>query len=243
MNLSIRSFLAVTCLLGAVFGCASQQFAGEKLDPIDRVKACLGLACVPCIIRSENSGITPAQVVHTDPTYAEPNGHPVPLTRAECEQKNQEALYERQRVAQQAQIEQRRRDDTVARAVRDEAARGYKRTTVRDLLLDKKVYAASETKVSVTGFYHAEGPRNERLYDSYNEFMMHTLNPSAFGYAEALNVGLISEDGSRTLREYLLRCGAGCEVTILGHVGVCTETNAFGRAANEFCLVAEDIRP
>jgi uncharacterized protein YecT (DUF1311 family) len=122
---------------------------------------------------------------------------------------------------------------------------GYKQVTVRDLILDGKVYAANETKVSVSGFYHAQSRQNERLYNSYDDFMMHTLNPSAFGYVEALNVGLITEDGSRTMREYLLgaRCGvAGCGVTILGHVGECVETNAFGRTAHDLCLLAEDMR-
>jgi hypothetical protein len=183
-----------------------------------------------------------------DTVFVGPVGQPQWLTREQCEQENEKSLsaekeaFWAQRAAQQAQQKQAA---IAAQIVRDDEARGYKHVSVKDLLLDGKAYAANETKVSVSGFYHAQSRQNERLYDSYDDFLMHTLNPSGFGYVEALNVGLITEDGSRTMREYFLgaRCSvAGCGVTILGHIGECVETNAFGRTAHDLCLVAEDMR-
>jgi hypothetical protein len=199
-----------------------------------------------CFIHHLNTPVTTA--------YTGPDGRAVSMTPEQCQQANAEAqiaeqqaqqqqTLNAQRAAQEAQAEQQKRATAAAQVVRDEEARGYKHVTVKDLLLDHKVYAANETKISVSGFYHAQNRQNERLYDSYNEFMMHTLNPSAFGYVEALNVGLITEDGSRAMREYFMRCVAGCAVTILGHVGQCVETNAFGRQSEDVCLIAEDMRP
>ncbi len=199
----------------------------------------------------ENGVITGGPPAIPDTVFVGPDGQPQRLSREQCQQENEKSLsaeeeaYQRsmadaQRAGQEAQ---RKQAAIAAQIVRDEEARGYKHVTVKDLLLDHKVYAANETKISVSGFYHAQNRQNERLYDSYNEFMMHTLNPSAFGYVEALNVGLITEDGSRTMREYFLRCVAGCAVTILGHVGQCVETNSFGRQSEDVCLIAEDMRP
>lgn len=186
-------------------------------------------------------------------TYTGPDGRAVALTGPECARANEDAqaadaqaqqqqIANAQRAAEEAQS---RRDAAQAaqnEAAQNEAALGYKHVTLKDLLLDGKVFAANKAKVSVSGFLHAQSRQNERLYDSYNDFMLHQLNPGAFGYVEALNVGLITKDGSRTLREYLLRCVGGCQITILGRVGECTETNAFGRQSEDFCLVAEDMR-
>jgi hypothetical protein len=171
------------------------------------------------------------------------------MTPAQCQQANADAQIseqraaEAQRAAQEAQAEQQKQAAAAAQVIRDDESRGYKHVTVKDVVLDRKIYAANETKLAVSGFYHAENRQNERLYSSYNEYMMHTLNPEAFGYTEALSVGLITEDGSRTMREYFLRCVPGCVVTIIGHVGQCVETNAFGRQSDEVCLIAEDMRP
>jgi hypothetical protein len=58
-------------------------------------------------------------------------------------------------------------------------------------------------------------------------------------------IGTITEDGSRRLREYLLRCSnyGGCNVTILGHLDFCTERSAWVPVTQDVCLVAEDMRP
>jgi hypothetical protein len=189
----------------------------------------------------------------TIPNPYDPTGHYVNnLTNAECEQKKEEAraaaeeanrarAAEAQRAAQLAQADQQRRAAAVAQIVRDEWARGYRHITVKDLYIDGKAYADSHTKVSVSGFYRALSRHYERLYNSGDEYMAHTLNPSAYGSAEALNVGLLTDTASRSLRAALLSCEGGCVVTILGHVAHCVETNAFGRAAQDICLVAEDI--
>ena len=179
-------------------------------------------------------------MVRTDPTYMEPNGHPVLLTPTQCEEKNAQALHERQRAAQQAQADQQKLAAADAQIVRDEERRGYKHVTLKDLLLDARAYAANAAKVAVSGFYKLHGRRDERLYASYNDLMMHTYQS-----VEASYIGLLTDDGNRPLREYLMRCGAtfGCEVTILGHVSPCVETNVFGATAGDFCLVAEAMRP
>jgi hypothetical protein len=109
---------------------------------------------------------------------------------------------------------------------------------VRDLLLDGRTYASDGTKVAAAGFYKLNARRDERLYISYDDFMMHTFQP-----VEARYVGLLTDGGSRALREYLMRCVAGCNVTILGHLDRCVETNVFGAMAQDVCLVADDIRP
>lgn len=181
-----------------------------------------------------------------DTMFVGPDGQPQRLTHEQCEQENaksqnaEEEAFERtmadtQRASQEAK---QKHVDVAAQIVNDEAARGYKRVTVKDLYLDAKSYAANQTKLAVPGFYKSSGRHDERLYLSHDEYMM---NPAAFGYAEGLNVGLITEDGSRGLREYLLRCVAGCKITILGHADQCTATNAFGATSHDVCLVAEDM--
>ena len=256
-ELSVSSFPSILALMMAIAtlesGCgdgpipANVAYAGGSFGSI----ANLLQPGTVCFIHHQNTPGTPYPLTTV---YTGADGRAVPLTPEQCrqadadaqiaeQQAQQQRAAETQRAAQLAQADQQRRDAAAAQIVREEEARGYKHVTVKDLLLDGKVYAANETKVSVSGFYHAQNRQNARLYDSYNDFMMHTMNPSAFGYVEALNVGLISEDGSRTLREFLLRCVAGCGVTILGHIGQCVETNAFGRQSDDFCLVAEDMRP
>ena len=193
---------------------------------------------------TETGVITGGPPAVPDTMFVGSDGQPQRLTREQCEQENAKSLaaeeeaFQRtmanaQRAAQQVQ---QQRAAVAAQIVRDEAARGYKRVTVKDLYLDAKTYAANQTKLAVPGFYKSNGRHDERLYSTYDEYMMHTLNPAAFGYAEGLNVGLITEDGSRSLREYLLRCVAGCKITILGHADQCTATNAFGATSHDVCL-------
>jgi len=198
---------------------------------------------------TETGVITGGPPAIPDTMFVGPDGQPQRLTREQCEQENansqsaeeqafQRTMADTQRAAQEAQ---QKRAVVAAQVVRDEASRGYKRVTVKDLYLDAKTYAAGQTKLAVQGFYHSNGRHDQRLYLSYDEYMMHTLNPAAFGNAEGLNVGLITDDGSRSLREYLLRCVAGCKITILGHADQCTATNAFGATSHDVCLVAEDM--
>ena len=94
-------------------------------------------------------------------------------------------MADTQRASQEAK---QKHVDVAAQIVNDEAARGYKRVTVKDLYLDAKSYAANQTKLAVSGFYKSSGRHDERLYLSHDEYMMHTLIPVAFGYAEGLNV-------------------------------------------------------
>jgi hypothetical protein len=191
-----------------------------------------------CYISSQNDGRGGA--------YAE-NGQVMELLPEECEQKNREARtaaaqaeeQARQRANQQAQIEQQRRAAAAAQVVRDDEARGYKHVTLKDLLLDGKTYAAGGTKLVISGFYKMHGRHDERLYESYDDFMIHSLNNLETSY-----VALLTEAGSRSMREYLMRCaaGIGCSVTILGHVSSCVEINIFGAKTGDFCFVAEDMR-
>jgi hypothetical protein len=230
---SVQSVLALLAAVACIeSGCGDYPIPAH---PLGALVNSLQPATV-CFIHHPNTSATTA--------YTGPDGRTVAMTPEQCQQANADAqIAEQQQAAQEAQAEQQKRAAAAAQVIRNDESRGYKHVKVRDLVLDRKVYAANETKLSVSGFYHAQNRQNERLYDSYNEYMMHTLNPQAFGYVEALNVGLITEDGSRAMREYLLRCVAGCAVTILGHIGQCVETNAFGRRSEEVCLVAEDMRP
>ena len=146
----------------------------------------------------------------------------------------QRTVADAQRTAQQAQQKQAA---AAAQVVRDEAALGYKHVTVRDLLLDGRTYSSDGTKVAAAGFYKSSGRHDERLYISYDDLMMHTYQPD-----EARYFGLLTDGGSRTLREYLMRCVAGCNITILGHLDRCVETNLFGDKTQDVCLAAEDLR-
>ena len=236
--MAIRSALLVTALALLEAGCSApilvpsagafslaNQIQGKRL----------------CYIRHQN---TPAYTV-----YIKPDGSTEMLTAEECTQKNQEAqLAEQQaqqkRIAdadQEAQEEDRKRNAILVQNIKNEMARGYKPTTLKDLYLDGKDDAARGTKVSVHGFYKSYGRHKERLYNSYAELMNALYQPGI----ETLSIGLLTDDGSRAMREYLLRCagGAGCDITILGHVEGCTETNLLGAATDDVCLVAEDMRP
>jgi hypothetical protein len=198
---------------------------------------------------TETGVITGGPPAVPDTMFVGQDGQPQRLTREQCEQENAKSLAAEEEVFRRTmdetqravQVAQQNRAAVTAQIVRDEAARGYKRVTVKDLYLDAKTYAANQTKLAVQGFYKSKGRHDERLYLSYDEYMMHTLNPAAFGYAEGLNVGLITEDSSRSLREYLLQCVAGCKITILGRADQCTATNAFGATSHDVCLVAEDM--
>lgn len=185
--------------------------------------------------------------------YVGPDGHTVPLTRQQCQEANAEAQRQElqdtqkaeqqqeeqaQRAAQEAQKKQQEHFDAAKVAALLDEERGYKHITMTDLLLDRKDYATNGGGVAVVGFYKLQGRRDERLYISYDDFMMHT-----FQSVEAQYIGLITDNASRSLREYLMRCGeaAGCNVTILGHIRQCSETNAFGATAEDLCLVADDM--
>lgn len=233
---SVRSVLAaVIALAGAEAGCGGDY--PIPVHPVAGIGGILGplQPKTPCLVQHINTAATT--------TYAGPDGQAIPLTPAECQQANAQSLATEQQAAQQraaqdAQAEQQRSAAAAAQAARDEEARGYKHITMNDLLLDGRAYAGNETKIAVKGFYKLQGRRDERFYISYNDFMMHTYSSVAANY-----VGLLTENGSRPLREYLLRCGnsIGCEVTILGHVSPCVETNVFGATTGDFCLVAEDV--
>ncbi len=180
-----------------------------------------------------------------DTVFVGTDGQPQRISPQLCEQENrssldaEEAAYQQSVAASQQAAEDanRKHSAALAQTVRAEEARGYKRVSVKELYLDSKSYAASGLKVAVRGFYKASGRHDERLYSSYDDFMMHT-----FQNVEALYIGLVTENGSRSLREALLSCQAGgCNATILGHVDRCVATNVFGASSQDVCLVAEDI--
>lgn len=193
-----------------------------------------------CTIHHKANGV----ITGPDTIFLGPDGQPQRLSAEWCEQENVNAQREDEHAFLRSMADARRANQeaqqkhaaVVEQIIREEAARGYKRVTVKDLYLDAKLYAANQTKLAVPGFYKANGPHNQRLYDSYGDFMMHMYQS-----VEALNVGLITEDGSRALRETLLRCVAGCRVTILGRADQCVLTNAFGATSHDVCLVAEDL--
>jgi hypothetical protein len=179
-----------------------------------------------------------------DTVFLGSDGRPQRMNSQQCAQENERSLaaeelaYQQTMAASQqaAEDERRRRSAALAQVVRAEEARGYNRISLKDLYLDGKSYAASGAKVAVRGFFKAGGRHDERLYSSYDDFMMHS-----FQSTEALYIGLLTENASRHLRESLLNCQAGCNVTILGHVDECLETRLLSGASNEVCLVAEDI--
>jgi hypothetical protein len=179
-----------------------------------------------------------------DTAFLGPDGQPQRITSQQCAQENERSLaaeelaYQQTTAASQqaAEDDRRRRSTALAQVIRAEEARGYARVTVKDLYLDGKSYAASGARVAVRGFFKASGRHDERLYSSYDDFMMHS-----FQSTEALYIGLLTENASRRLRESLLSCQAGCNVTILGHVDQCLETRLLSGTSNEVCLVAEDI--
>ncbi len=178
-----------------------------------------------------------------DTVFLGPDGQPARISAEQCEQENQKSLaaeevaYQQSTAASQqaAADAQRKRAAELAAIVRDEESRGYKRISVKDLYNDRKTYAPSCAKVAVHGFFKARARHDERLYSSYDDFMMHS-----FQSTDALYVGLLTENGSRRLRESLLSCQAGCNVTILGHVDQCLETRLLA-TSDEICLVAEDL--
>jgi len=221
---------------GLVSGC------GNRLTPYaNGFEGILPLKTV-CFVHHQNTRLTN--------TFVGPDGHEVPLSPNECRQVNEETLLEdqkaqqdrmadQQRAAEETRLLKQKRDAAVAQTIRDEVARGYKQATVKDFLLDGKLYAASETKLAVSGFYKLYGRNDQRLYGSYNDFMMHT-----FQTVEAQHIGLVTDSGSRNLREYLLRCAAaGCNITILGQAKECVATNVFGATSSDICLVADNMRP
>jgi hypothetical protein len=193
---------------------------------------------------TETGVITGGPPAIPDTVFVGPDGQPQRLSGEQCDQENERSLNAEEQAFQQtvataqrtAQVAQQKQADRLAQIASDEAARGYKRITVKDLYLDAKSYAANQTKIAVPGFYKAKSLHDQRLYSSYDDFMMHTYQSD-----EALNVGLLTDDGSRSLREYLLRCVAGCKVTILGHADQCVATNVFGATTHDVCLVAEDM--
>jgi hypothetical protein len=217
--------------LVAIAGCA--QYPNGAAQPVSLESEKL------CLIASPNGA---------SKVYTGPDGKAVPMTGPQCVQANEEArrgeaealrvrAADEQRVAQRQTAERQRVQTRLEQVINQEKALGYRHQTVRDLLLDGKALAAQAAKVSVTGFYKALNRRNERFYVSYNDYMMHQYQS-----VEAQNIGLLTSDGSRRLREYLLRCEQGCQLTILGHVTACVETNAFGRSTSDFCLAADDMR-
>jgi hypothetical protein len=206
----------------------------------------------PCMIHHRHkwveNGVTTGGV--PDTTFVGPDGNPQRLTPEQCQQENEKSLRAEEEAFQRTmaearavqQAQQKKEAAVVAEVVRSEEARGYKRVTVKELYIDGKAYADSQTKVSVFGFYKAFARHDERLYNSSDEYMMHTLNPGAYGGAEALRVGLLTEAASRNLRAaFLNSCEGGCRVRILGHVDHCVETSVFGRSSHDICLVAEDL--
>jgi hypothetical protein len=220
----------VTCVAVVVSACEGTQL----IDPLDNSPPQI------CYISHQNEAQTIASGL---------DGRPQLLTHEQCGKKiseiakaDQEAqhlvLQERTGRAQSNEAQQEQ-SSVVMQSLRDEEARGYKHIAVGDLYPDGKAYAAMKSKVAISGFYKKRGRSDERLYGSYDDLMAHT-----FQSVEAEYVGLLTENANPDLREYLQGCSkqGGCNVTILGHIVSCVETNVRTAAAHDFCLVAEEIR-
>ena len=181
-----------------------------------------------------------ACVIHSPagtPFYTSQDGGAVRLTPTQCGKKNDEAAAAVPQVQQtqkqygspplqlHTQAQSEKEAPRTPRFTPSQDVRGYKRVSFKDVLIDEKYYVESGAKIAVTGLYKSQAHHHQRLYASYNDFMMHMYQS-----VEASYIGLISEDGTRSLREYLMQCSQriGCELTILGHVSSCTATNAFG---------------
>jgi hypothetical protein len=127
---------------------------------------------------------------------------------------------------------------------------GYKQISIRELSLHEgQPYLDSETKIAVSGFYSTLIHDDGRLY--YSRTALDYPDPSQ--NPDYMTVKLVTENGSQRLRDYLLHCQSlsWCEVTILGHIGQCSERvlsrDPWGKPREIFrsvnCLVAEDMMP
>ncbi len=116
---------------------------------------------------------------------------------------------------------------------------GYQPITFDDFKLDGKKLAASGAKVMMQGFY-------QKLGD------IELLQPTGVAVAVARSRGddsngidLLTDNASRDVRKGLLRCGdpmiapLGCQMTIIGHVSMCTMTTLVG-SRNLPCVAVED---
>ena len=165
---------------------------------------------------------------------------PPPQTVAECQQRGADAAAQA-KLQQEAQAQHQA---SVARAMQDDASRGYQRISVETFVLDGRDLAARAAKVSISGAYVREGFL-EALYADTRAIIMATRYPNAGGQNQP-KVLLLTDDASRDFRQHLLTCQSnaasaqvGCSVRVLGQATICTLSNAFGAARELPCVAVE----
>ncbi len=132
-----------------------------------------------------------------------------------------------------------RRQQVIDEATRMEREGGYELTTVNDFKLDGKTLAETGAKVAIHGVYVKRG-NIEFLFPS----LMSSLIARETG-SDDTAVPIITENASRSTRQYILNCQnnyyatqAGCGLNITGHASICTLTSLVG-TTDEPCVIVE----
>jgi hypothetical protein len=113
--------------------------------------------------------------------------------------------------------------------------------TVQDLLLDGRKLARAQARVTFSGQYYRDG-NLEMVFGSGGDMLRST---GAYGHVRDTSRRLIvnTDDASRKTREWVLSCGQktyGCsDMTLTGHMTMCTIQNGFGAKHEEPCLAAD----
>jgi|GEM_PF-5500637 len=129
---------------------------------------------------------------------------------------------------------------------RDRAS-GYQLISVETFMLDGKELSGRSAKVSLRGFYLPAG-NIDLLFADQKSVIMVTTYPDIGGNVP--RVPLLTDDASRDLRQYLLRCKAdpgaaqiGCPITIIGNVTMCEASGPLGAHRELPCVAVVDGRP
>ena len=127
-----------------------------------------------------------------------------------------------------------------------EAAAGYKRVTIADLMLDIDQYAQDGTKFSVEGFYYLQG--NVAVLTDNQQSIVYAVHGN-FSPVMAHAVYLLTKDATRDARKAFMECDnsmpiklgiGGCGVTIRGHAVPCTLMNGMGAETAKTCVDVDD---
>jgi len=123
--------------------------------------------------------------------------------------------------------------------------RGYEPISVETFVLDSKELAAKAAKVSVSGAYLGQNNIGF-VYVDTRAVIMATKYPNL---GEQPKVPLLTDNATREFRQRLLACQsnpaaaqAGCPLTILGEVTICTFSNGLGAERTSPCINVEDGR-
>lgn len=171
------------------------------------------------------------------------------LNRRKQEQANQPQLLQQI----EAERQQCRRNVTVSATrraqetfdQRSDIARGYKMISFETFTLDAKSLAGGQARVTITGSYVPDG-NVEWLFASQVDAVRARKSPAGSGIT---GIPLLTDDASREFRKFLFKCKSrpgsdttGCLVAIVGHVSVCSMTNAISGVRDIPCIIVENGR-